>query len=94
MSDQALVEEFLLSGRVTEREVVKWGNVAGLMAVFDAIGREGVSAVVKIDGGRLDGALYTVVVSGSRLGDSFFRQDGNDLAALLRDAIEFYKEAT
>ena len=94
MSDQKLVDEFVTSGRVAEQEVMLWRDVAGLMAVFDAIGREGVSAMVKIDGGRPDGAVYTVVVSGARFGEAFFRQDGSDLAALLRAAIAFYQEAT
>ncbi|MFT3719389.1 hypothetical protein [Pseudorhodoferax sp.] len=93
MNDQKLVDEFVASGRVVDRQLTLWRDVAGLMAVFDAIGRDGVSAMVKIDGGRLDGVIYTVVVSGPRLGEAFFRQDGSDLAVLLRAAIAFYKDA-
>jgi hypothetical protein len=47
--------------------------------------------VVKIDGGRSDGSVYTVVVSGGRLGEDFFRNDGADLATLLQEAISFYR---
>ncbi|WP_133822029.1 hypothetical protein [Tahibacter aquaticus] len=93
MHDQELVDELVASGHVGEQQVMLWRDVAGLMAVFDAIGRDGVSAVVKIDGARPDAAMYTVVVSGPRLGEAFFRQDGSDLPALLSAAIAFYRAA-
>ena len=93
MSDKELIGEMVASGRVHEQQLALWSEVAGLLALFDAIGRDGVSAVVKIDGGRADTDVYTVVVSGPRLGEAFFRQDGSDLAALLRAAIAFYKSA-
>jgi hypothetical protein len=93
MHDQELVDGLVTSGRVREQQVTLWRDVAGLMAAFDAIGRDGVSAVVKIDGARPDAAVYTVVVSGPRLGEAFFRQDGNDLPALLGAAIDFYRTA-
>lgn len=89
MNDQALVSAFLASGHVTEGQISKWREGAALMAILEAIGREGTTAVVKFDGGRLD-AAYTVVLSGLQLGESFFRKDGSDLFALLRDAIDFY----
>jgi len=64
------------------------------MAALDAIGRDGVSVLVKIDGLRPDAAVYTVAISGPRLGEAFFfRQDGSDLPALLRAGIEFYRVA-
>jgi hypothetical protein len=90
MNDQALVGALQASGCVTEENVARWRDAAALMATLDAIGRDGVTAVVKIDGGRPD-AIYTVLVSGAQLGESFFRKDGNDPLALLRDAIDFYK---
>ena len=93
MNDQELVEGLVIGGRVREQQVTLWRDVAGLMAAFDAIGRDGVSAVVKIDGARPDAAVYTVVISGQQLGETFFRQDGNNLPALLRAAIEFYSAA-
>lgn len=92
MHDRELVDELMSTGHVSEQQVSLWRDVADLMAVFDAIGRDGVSAVVKIDGSRIDGAAYTVVVSGPRLGEAFFRQDGNDLSTLLRAAIAFYRD--
>jgi hypothetical protein len=90
MNDQALVGALQASGHVTEEQVARWKEAALLMATLEAIGRDGTTAVVKVDGGRPD-AVYTVVVSGARLGESFFRKDGNDVLALLREAIEFYK---
>lgn len=66
-----------------------WSDMAKLMAALDAIGRE-CNALVKIDGGRDDAGVYTVVLSGGRLGDSFFRQDGPALRPLLQEAIEFF----
>jgi hypothetical protein len=90
MNDQALVGALQASGHVTEEQVSRWREAAALMATLEAIGRDGATAVVKVDGGRPD-AVYTVVVSGPRLGEAFFRKDGSDVLALLRDAIEFYK---
>ena len=66
-----------------------WKSRAGLLASFDRIGREGATAVIKIDGGR-DAAIYTVVVSGGRLVESFYHQDGPDISVLLRDAVAYY----
>lgn len=93
MHNQELVDELMSKGHVGEQQVALWRDVAGLMAVFDAIGRDGVSAVMKIDGARPDGAVYTAVVSGPCLGEAFFRQDGSDLSTLLRAAITFYRDA-
>ena len=89
MNDQALIEELLASGRVSGEKIFHWKEAAALMAALEAIGVDGATAVVKVDGGRPE-AMYTVVLSGSRLGESFFRKDGSDVLALLRDAIEFY----
>lgn len=95
MTDQDLVSEFVACGHIVHEQVLLWREVAGLMAVFDAIGRQdGVNAMLKIDGGRVDGAVYTVVVSGTFFGERFFRQDGSDLAGVLRGAIAFYKKAS
>jgi len=89
MEGQGLITA-LKSGRIAEEHVSRWTEIAPLMAVLDAIGRDGTSAVVKIDGERPI-AVYTVVVSGKKLGESFFRKDGSDLVALLQDAIEYYE---
>lgn len=88
MPNQALINASQLTG-LADEQVSQWREVAPLMATLEAIGRDGASAVVKIDGGRPD-AIYTVVLSGPRLGESFFRKDGSDVQVLLREAIEFY----
>lgn len=69
--------------------VPAWTGLAELLAALDALARVGTTAVVKIDGGRDGQDVYTVVVSGGRLGDAF-RRDGSDLATLLREALQFY----
>ncbi|MFT3848692.1 MAG: hypothetical protein QM739_08415 [Propionivibrio sp.] len=91
MNTELLVNTLQTSGRVSGEQVSRWTDAAGLMAALDAIGRDGANAVVKIDGARPDGAVYTIVISGAQLGEAFFRKDGSDLLALLRDAIEFYR---
>jgi hypothetical protein len=61
------------------------------LAAFEAIGRDGATALIKVDGQRSDESIFTVVVSGGPLGDVFFRKDGADLEALLREAVMFYR---
>jgi hypothetical protein len=92
MNDQDLVGVLKASGHVTEQQVSRWKEAAALMAVLEAIGQDGATAVLKVDGGRPD-AVYTVIVSGPELGESFFRKDGSDVLALLREAVEFYRTA-
>lgn len=91
MNNEHLIDTLRTTGRVNDETVSRWSDAAGLMAALDAIGRDGASAVVKIDGGRPDGAVYTVVVSGPKLGESSFRRDGSDLLSLLGEAVEFYR---
>lgn len=56
--------------------------------------RGGANVVVKVDGGREGAAVYTVVISGRRLGVEFFRRDGADLRSLLSEALlSFVKHA-
>lgn len=90
MNNEQLVDKLLASARISDAQVTLWRESAGLLAVLDAIGRDGVNAMVKIDGAREDGSVYTVVITGSKLGDEYFRKDSHDLLALLRDAIDFY----
>ncbi len=90
MNNEQLVETLLARAHISDAQVALWRESAGLLAVFDAIGRDGMNAVVKIDGARTDGAVYTVLITGPKLGDEYFRQDGGDLPALLRNAIDFY----
>jgi hypothetical protein len=91
VDEKALIEELQKTGHLTLEQVSRWRDSSGLLAVFDAIGRDGANAMVKVDGGRSDGSVYTVVVSGGRLGEDFFRKDGANLNALLEEAISFYR---
>jgi len=91
MHDEKFASELQSSGRVSAQQVTQWRGVAGLMATLEAIGRDGASVVVKIDGARPDGAVYTGVVSGPYLGETSFRRDRSDLPDLLRAAVEFYR---
>ena len=50
MDDQTLVEKLEKDGRLSRVDLLRWQEAAKLMAVFDAIGRDGVNAVIKIDG--------------------------------------------
>ena len=56
----------------------------------EAIARRGCVALVKIDGIRSE-SIFTVMISGGALGDAYFREDGDDLATLLRSAIAFFQ---
>lgn len=89
MAESEIIEMLSCRGLLTEESMAAWSDMAKLMAALDAIGRE-CNALVKIDGGRDDAGVYTVVLSGGRLGDSFFRQDGPALRPLLQEAIEFF----
>lgn len=70
-----------------------WRNASALLATIDVTARDGLSVVVKIDGMREHGRAYTVVVSGPKLGERLFRQDGSDLIGLLQGAVAFLNEA-
>lgn len=72
------------------RNTVTWRDAATLLSALDVIARDGGNAIIKVDGGRNDGQPYTVVLSGGRLGQDFYRRDGADLNTLLADAIAFY----
>ena len=91
MDEKALIEELQKTGRLTLEQVSRWRDSSGLLAVFDAIASDGANAMVKVDGGRSNGSAYTVVMSGGKLGEAFFRKDGPDLHALLEEAISFYR---
>jgi hypothetical protein len=92
MDDDSLLEELKKGARLSATRVDEWRELSGLLAVLDAIGRDGANALLKIDGERPADTIYTVLISGGRLGQSFFRRDGGDLRALLREAILFYRE--
>lgn len=54
------------------------------------LGRGGACAIIKVDGERVRGQEYTVLLSGGALAGESFRKDGSDLRVLLREAIEFH----
>jgi hypothetical protein len=92
MPDEALLLDLNRVGIDTRATVDSWKESVGLLAAFDAIGRAGSNTLVKIDGGRSASEVYTVVVSGGRLGERFFRKDGSHLQSLLREALCFYSQ--
>lgn len=69
-----------------------WEEASCLLAAIDAIGREGVSAVIKVDGKRDNGLIYTIVLSGGSLGESYFHRDSDDLLVALQEAVAFYND--
>ncbi len=95
MSDFDLLAQVSRLGLDAEGGVAVWGNAVRLLAAFDAIGRDGAVALLKVDGVRENGLVYTVLVSGGRLPkNSSFRKDGADLQGLLREAVTFYVSNT
>ncbi|MDP2272156.1 MAG: hypothetical protein Q8N23_21365 [Archangium sp.] len=95
MSDLELLAQVSRLGIDVEGELAVWGNAVRLLAAFDAIGRDGAVALLKVDGVRENGLVYTVLVSGGRLPkDAAFRKDGADLQGLLREALAFYVSNT
>lgn len=92
MPDSDLLTALMKIGVDTRTVVDSWKDTVELLAAIDAIGRTGSNALVKIDGERSGPEVYTVVISGGRLGDASFRRDGSDLQSLLRDAILFFAE--
>jgi hypothetical protein len=92
MVDEALLTDLRKIGIDIQALVAPWKDSVELLAAMDAIARAGSNAVVKIDGGRAEADVYTVVVSGGRLGEEFFRKDGADLRMLLREAVSFFAE--
>jgi hypothetical protein len=90
MNERTTLADLVAAGRLTEKDVETWSRVADRLAALTLIAREGATVVVKADGERAGFALFTVVVSGGRLGDDFFRRDASDLDGLLDAAIRFY----
>jgi hypothetical protein len=67
-----------------------WLDAVPMLAALDAVGRDGASALIKIDGQRSGARMYTVLISGGRLGDAHVRRDGAALAPLLREVLGLY----
>lgn len=88
--DEAMLSALGEAGVDASSAVSAWAQSASLLAALDAIGRLGDHTLVKIDGERDGRQVYTVLVSGGRLGSDFCRRDGGDLPTLLREALRFY----
>jgi hypothetical protein len=74
---------------------VDWSGRDAIWPAFERMALEGATVLVKIDGQRTgddDNGLYTVLVSGGRLGDEFFRMDTPDLDVGCARAVIFYAE--
>jgi hypothetical protein len=66
------------------------------LSTLETISQSGAVCVIKIDGERLvQGSrnIYTVIISGGRLGeDDFFRLDGDNLDQLISKGVVYYEE--
>ena len=60
-----------------------WKNI-------EAIAKDGASVVIKLDGQGSKDNFYSVVLSGGKLKDGFFRKDGAELDLLLEELIAYY----
>lgn len=89
-ADEALVSELRSVGIDGSARLDDWRETIGLLAAIDEVGRSGANVIVKVDGGRAGADLYTVVLSGGRLGEDFFRKDGSDLRSLLSEGLSFF----
>lgn len=74
-------------------DIHRWQDSAELLGSLNVICRKGSTVVVKMDGTRSNGALFTVVLSGGLLGDDYFHKEGPDLKPLLEQAVAFYLKA-
>lgn len=93
MDDESLVRSLQRSAQPSAAAVSQWSQLSLLLAALEAIGREGVIVIIKVDGARPGDSIYTVVLSGGPLGEAFFRKDGASLPDLVREAIGFYAAA-
>lgn len=57
---------------------------------IETIAKDGASVVIKLDGQRSEDNFYSVILSGGKLNDGFFRKDGSELNSLLKELIEYY----
>ena len=90
MDENEILEALANIGLDVGRAASSWNGSLRLLAALDAVGRDGANALVKIDGERSTGHPYTVVISGGRLGEHYFRKDGEELQSLLCEALSFY----
>ena len=91
MSDQDSLLDVLDKQRTVTNRSDVWRTIADLLSTVEAIGRDGCVVLIKIDGLRPKGDVYTVIIQGGPLGQRYFHRDGSDLASLLDEAITYYR---
>jgi hypothetical protein len=67
--------------------------LSNMVPAFEQMAAEGSTVVFKIDGERLTAGIpniYTVVVTGGKLKENFFRKDSANLIEAASEAIQFY----
>ena len=63
MKENEVLETLAKVGLESQDALDSWSSSARLLSALDAIGRDGGTALIKVDGGRNDSLVYTVVVS-------------------------------
>ncbi|QDE39737.1 hypothetical protein FIV34_11235 [Luteibacter pinisoli] len=77
------------------QEALDWNKAAEYVLSAEAIAkREHAGALIKFDGERTNGKIYTVLLDGFRGQDLFFRMDTSDLLGTLAKAYPFGDDAT
>lgn len=72
-----------------------WQNAAlSLLTAIDVVKKEGNGVIVKWDGKRENGKIYTVVWEGDEANGSRFRSDTDDLEWALRQVVSTYECST
>jgi hypothetical protein len=66
-----------------------WITAAPLLDALQDATSDGGILVIKADNEREDRKIFTVVITGAKFGDRHFREDGGDLAAILKNALAF-----
>jgi hypothetical protein len=82
-----ILQQLKASGDLSEAAVARWVRLAERLAVLERIADQGSVTMVKTDGER-ERKKFTVLVTGGPFATDPFRTDGEDLAALLDQAIE------
>lgn len=67
-------------------------TLASLMAELDEFSKDGAIVLVKIDGERSKNR-FTVMIREGRMGDDYFRKDGDNLVGLLQEARSAYPDS-
>jgi hypothetical protein len=73
-------------------EAGHWRRAAANLAALERSAAQGVTSLVKIDGGRNGRKIFTVVVQGGALAGALFHEDADDLEAVLARAVAFLEQ--